>query len=179
VELQISYSICNDILNHTELYEYKFGKLLIHIKGCFEGCHQNQSTGDYIRYYRLRKGFSTRQLAEQLDIVPATLLGYEQGRFPIPYAIAIKLSVILKINKDLLFDDYCSFIDRPYQNILVSLRKSLGLNQRQFAENAGISFYIYTKWENGSRRPSRKMYERLIAAYPKIKQIISSAHSTV
>ena len=31
-----------------------------------------------MRYYRQLRGLTTRQLAEKLNIVPATVLGYEQ-----------------------------------------------------------------------------------------------------
>ena len=42
-----------------------------------------------MRYYRQLRGLTTRQLAEKLNIVPATVLAYEQGRFPIPYEISV------------------------------------------------------------------------------------------
>ena len=45
-----------------------------------------------MRYYRQQWGLTTRQLAEKLNIVPATVLGYEQGRFPVPYDIAVLLA---------------------------------------------------------------------------------------
>ena len=121
-----------------------------------------------MRYYRQQWGLTTRQLAEKLNIVPATVLGYEQGRFPVPYDIAVLLAEELKISKSLLFDEFCVFIDAPYTELLHTVRKRYGLNQVDFAENAGISPSIYAKWESGSRRPSRKMYQRLKIVYPEI-----------
>ena len=47
-------------------------------------------------------------------------------------------------------------------------RKAKQLTQVDFAENAGISPSIYAKWESGSRRPSRKMYQQLKVIYPEI-----------
>ena len=121
-----------------------------------------------MRYYRQLRGLTTRQLAEKLNIVPATVLGYEQGRFPIPYEIAVAAAEILHIPKELLFDDFCVFISAPYTELLHKVRKRYGLNQVDFAENAGISPSIYMKWESGSRRPSRKMYQQLKVIYPEI-----------
>ena len=121
-----------------------------------------------MRYYRQLRGFTTRQLAEKLNIVPATVLGYEQGRFPIPYDIAVLLAEELQISESLLFDDFCVFIGAPYTELLHTVRKHYGLNQVDFAESAGISPSIYAKWESGSRWPSRKMYQQLKAIYPEI-----------
>ena len=66
-----------------------------------------------MRYYRLQRGFTTRQLADKLKTVPATVLGYEQGKFPIPYDIAVALSEMLKMPRKTIFDDFCLFIDTP------------------------------------------------------------------
>lgn len=44
--------------------------------------------GDNLRYYRQRKSLTTRQLAEKIDVVPATILMYEQNKHPIPLDVA-------------------------------------------------------------------------------------------
>ena len=121
-----------------------------------------------LRYYRQRKGLTTRQLAESVGIVPATLLMYEREKFPIPYQTAVAFADILEIDRNLLFDDFARFIDYPYSNRLREVRKAYGLNQADFAEKAGISLSIYSKWESGSRQPSRKMYQQLVTTYPQI-----------
>ena len=56
-----------------------------------------------MRYYRQLRGLTTRQLSEKLNIVPATVLGYEQGRFLIPYDIAALSAKVLQISESLLF----------------------------------------------------------------------------
>ena len=148
---------CDTVLNHTGLYEYRHGKMLMHLRFTFESLNTLNSPGEYMRYYRQLRGLTTRQLAEKLNIVPATVLGYEQRRFPIPYDIAVLLAKELQIPESLLFDDFCIFISAPYTEILHTVRKRHGLNQGDFAESAGISPSIYMKWESGSRRPSRKI----------------------
>ena len=121
-----------------------------------------------LRYYRQRKGLTTRQLAESVGIVPATLLMYEREKFPIPYQTAVAFADILEINRNLLFDEFAQFMNYPYSGRLREVRKAYGLNQADFAEKAGISLSIYSKWESGSRQPSRKMYQQLITTYPQI-----------
>lgn len=160
---------CNGILNHTDLYEYKHGKMLMHFQFCFEGVPTKQTPAAMLRYYRQRKGLTTRQLAESVGIVPATLLMYEREKFPIPYQTAVAFADILEIDRNLLFDDFAQFMDYPYSEKLREVRKAYGLNQTDFATKANICYSIYAKWETAARQPSRKMYEQLVAAYPKIK----------
>lgn len=119
-------------------------------------------------YYLQLRELTTRQLAKKLNIVPATVLAYEQGRFPIPYENSVAATEMLQIPEYLLFDDCCIFISAQYTKVLRTVRKHHGLNQVDFTENAGISPSIYAKWELGIRRPSRKMYRQLKAIYTEI-----------
>ena len=162
-------SKCDTIFNHTGLYEYKHGKMLMHLKFCFESIPNEPTPAAMLRYYRQRKRLTTRQLAENVGIVPATVLMYERGRFPIPYQIAVAFADILEIDSNLLFDEFARFMDYPYSNRLREVRKVYGLNQTVFAEKANICYSIYAKWETAVRQPSRKMYEQLVTTYPEIK----------
>ena len=159
----------NGILNHTDLYEYKHGKMLMHLKFCFESIPSKPTPAAMLRYYRQRKGLTTRQLAENVGIVPATLLMYEREKFPIPYQTAVAFADILEIDRNLLFDEFARFMDYPYSVKLREVRKTYGLNQTDFAEKANICYSIYAKWEIAIRQPSRKMYEQLVTTYPEIK----------
>lgn len=141
----------------------------MHLKFCFEGIPTKQTPGNILRYYRLRKGLTTRQLAEGVGIVPATVLMYEREQFPIPYQTAVAFAHILEIDSNLLFDEFARFMDYPYSVKLREVRKAYRLNQTDFAEKAEISYGIYAKWETAVRQPSRKMYEQLVATYPEIK----------
>lgn len=160
---------CDTILNHTDLYEYKYGKMLMHLKFCFEAIPKSSSPAAILKYYRQRKRLTTRQLAERVGIVPATLLMYERKQFPIPYQTAVAIAEVFEIDKNMLFDDFAQFINAPYNDKLHEVRKTYGLTQAVFAEKAGISWSIYSKWEGSSRQPSRKMYQQLITTYPEIK----------
>lgn len=142
--------------------------MLMHLNFCFEGVPTEQTPAAILRYYRRRNGLTTRQLAESVEIVPATLLMYEHEQFPIPYQTAVAMAEVLEIDKNLLFDDFAQFMEYPYNDKLREVRKTYGLNQATFAEKAGISLSIYSKWEGGSRQPSRKMYQQLVTTYPEI-----------
>ena len=59
---------------------------------------------------------TTRQLAEKLDIVPSTVVMYENGKRPIPYDVAIKLADVLEIEATLLCDDFSRFLSVLYRS---------------------------------------------------------------
>lgn len=120
--------------------------------------------GDNLRYYRQRKQMTTRQLAEKLNIASVTVTMYENGKHPIPYDVAVKLADILEIEASLLYDDFSRFLAVPYTEALKSVRTSLGLSQKAFAERIGIVPSYYYKIEEDNRRPSRKIYQKICAA---------------
>ena len=147
----------------------------MHLKFCFESIPNKPTPAAMLKYYRHRMGLTTRQLAESVDIAPATLLMYEREKFPIPYQTAEAFADILEIDRNLLFDDFARFIDYPFSHRLREVRKIYGLNQTDFAEKANICYSIYAKWETAARQPSRKTYEKLVDAYPEIKVYSVSA----
>lgn len=143
--------------------------MLMHLKFCFVGVPTERTPAAMLRYYRQHKGLTTRQLAESVSIVPATLLMYEREKFPIPYQTAVAFADTLEIDRNLLFDDFARFMDYPYSDRLREVRKAYGLNQTDFAKKANICYSIYAKWETAVRQPSRKMYEQLVTTYSEIK----------
>ena len=164
MELQIPHRICNGIFNHTALCEFHQGKLLLHLTIPFEEKPKTNLPGDNLRYYRQRKQMTTRQIAEKLDIVPATVMMYENGKHPTPYDVAVKLADILEIEASLLYDDFSRFLAVPYTEVLKSVRMALGLSQKAFAEQIEVIPSYYYKLEEGNRRPSRKVYQKICAA---------------
>lgn len=129
----------------------------------FEEKPKTNLPGDNLRYYCQRKQMTTRQLAEKLDIVPSTVVMYENGKHPIPYDAAIKLADALEIEASLLYDDFSRFFAEPYTEALKNVRTALGLSQKAFAEQMEIVPSYYYKLEEGNRRPSRKIYQKICA----------------
>ena len=162
--MRISLGICNGIYNHTSLCEFYQGRLLLHLTIPFEKKPKTNLPSDNLKYYRQRKQMTTRQLAEKLDIVPSTVVMYENGKHPIPYDVAIKLADVLKIEVSLIYGEFSRFLAAPYTEVLKSVRTALGLSQKAFAEQMGLVPSYYYKLEEGSRRPSRKVYQQMCVA---------------
>ena len=162
--MPISLGICNGIYNHTSLCEFYQGRLLLHLTIPFEEKPKTNLPSDNLKYYRQRKQMTTRQLAEKLDIVLSTVVMYENGKHPIPYDVAIKLADVLKIEVSLIYDEFSRFLAAPYTEALKSVRTALGLSQKAFAEQMGLVPSYYYKLEEGSRRPSRKVYQQMCVA---------------
>ena len=164
IPLSVSHRICNGIINHTSLCEFYQGKLLLHLTIPFEEKPKTNLPCDNLKYYRQRKQMTTRQLAEKLDFAPVTVVMYENGKHPIPYDVAIKLADVLKIETALFYDDFSRFLAVPYTEALKSVRMALGLSQKAFAEQIEVIPSYYYKLEEGNRRPSRKVYQKICVA---------------
>lgn len=107
---------------------------MLHVTIPFEEKPASNLPGDNLRYYRQRKSLTTRQLAEQIDVVPATILMYEQNKHPIPFDVANGLADALDVNADLLYDDFAVFLVTPYSEALKDIRMSIGMSQRTFSQ---------------------------------------------
>ena len=104
---------------------------MLHLTIPFEEKPKTKLAGDNLRYYRLRKRLTTRQLAEQIDVVPATILMYEQNKHPIPYDVANALSKALEVDAGILYDDFADFLATPYSDALKNIRLDLGMSQME------------------------------------------------
>ena len=135
---------------------------MLHLRYDFECCDNYNTTGKTLRYYRLYKGYSTRELADMVGVVPATITHYENDRNPIKYKTAVLLADILEIDRKLLLDDYTSFIDFPCNVLLQEVRSKLSLNQSQISEMIGVAQSAYSAWERSARTPRRQEYEKIL-----------------
>lgn len=152
---------CNSILNHTEVYHFEKGKLILHLQYDFESKEFCNTIGQRLRYYRRLKGYSTRQLAEMVSVVPTTITLYENDKKSIKYKTAVLLAEILEINRKLLLDEYTAFVDYPCNMLLQEVRERLSLNQSQTAREIGVSPNAYSAWERAIRTPRRQEYEKI------------------
>ena len=128
-----------------------------------------RTPGEYLRYHRTLQGLTTRELADQVNVVPATIVLYENGTHPIKYANAVALAAALGIDRKLLLDEYTTFVDYPCQELLRKVRGELYLTQEQIAQEIGIAQTAYSGWERGARTPRRKEYGSIVAAFKKRK----------
>mgnify|MGYP004636591437 FL=1 len=129
----------------------------------FEEKPKSNLPGDNLKYYRQRKSLTTRQLAEKMDVVPATILMYEQNKHPIPYDVANDLASMLEVNAEVLYDDFAVFLAPPYSEALKDIRMAVEMSQKAFAEHIGVIQVITINSNQGIvDRPERYIREWLI-----------------
>ena len=87
---------------------------MIHLTFDYKTDEKCTTPGQYLKYHRTFQGLSTRELAEKVGIVPATLVLYENDRHPIKYSTAVALANVLGIDRNRLLDEYTAFVDYPY-----------------------------------------------------------------
>lgn len=168
-EIADEYGLTDSNLNHTGIYLYSKGKIMIHLTFDYKTDEKCTTPGQYLKYHRTFQGFTTRELAEKVGIVPATLVLYENDRHPIKHSTAVALANALGIDRNRLLDKYTAFVDYPYSSLLKKVRQELSLTQMQMAEVIGIGQTSYSGWEREIRVPRRKEYEKILAALKKLK----------
>ncbi len=166
--------ITNSNLNHTGVYVYSKGKIMIHLTFDYRNDEKCQTPGEYLRYHRTLQGKTTREVAESAGIVPATLVLYENDKHPIKYKTAVALADELNIDLQRLLDSYTTFVDYPCGDFLKEIRKSLKLSQAVIAQDIGISQTAYSGWERGARIPRRNEYQRIVAGLEKYRVDVES-----
>ena len=65
---------------------------MIHLTFDYKTDEKCTTPGQYLKYHRTFQGFTTRELAEKVGIVPATLVLYENDRHPIKHSTAVALA---------------------------------------------------------------------------------------
>lgn len=165
----VAYCVTDSNLNHTGIYLYSKGKIMIHLTFDYKTDEKCTTPGQYLKYHRTFQGLSTRELAEKVGIVPATLVLYENDRHPIKYSTAVALANVLGIDRNRLLDEYTAFVDYPYFSLLKKVRQDLSLTQIQMAELIGIGQTSYSGWEREIRVPRRKEYDKILAALKKLR----------
>ena len=136
---------------------------MLHLQYDFENSDNCNTAGSTLRYYRIHKGYTTRELANLVGVVPATITLYENDKNPIKYKTAVLLADILEIDRHLLLDDYTAFVDYPYNVLLQEVRAKLSLNQSQIAQKIEVAPNAYSAWERATRTPRRKEYEKILS----------------
>ena len=163
------FCITDSNLNHTGIYLYSKGKIMIHLTFDYQNDEGCTTPGQYLRYHRTFRGLTTRELAEKVGVVPATLVLYENDRHPIKHSTAVALANVLGIDRSRLLDEYTVFVDYPYSSLLKKVRRELSFTQMQMAEVIGIGQTTYSGWEREVRVPRRKEHEKILAAMKNLK----------
>ena len=123
--------------------------MLLHLEFPWVSIASDASPREQLRYYREYRGLLRRELGDMTGISETTILNYELGYMPIAYDKAKRLAKALEIDEKLLFDDYCRFLDYPFQLRCKELRSELGLT--------------YGTWECAAVRPGREPFQKFAA----------------
>jgi len=169
LNIKMGGGLTDSNLNHTGIYLYSKGKIMIHLTFDYQSDEGCTTPGQYLRYHRTFQGLTTRELAEKVGVVPATLVLYENDRHPIKHSTAVALANVLGIDRSRLLDEYTVFVDYPYSSLLKKVRRELSFTQMQMAEVIGIGQTTYSGWEREVRVPRRKEHEKILAAMKKLK----------
>lgn len=154
---------CHSSLNHTGVYLVKQDRMLLHLEFPWVSIASDASPREQLRYYREYRGLLRRELGDMTGMSETTILNYELGYMPIAYDKAKRLAKALEIDEKLLFDDYCRFLDYPFQLRCKELRLELGLTQVEIADKAGIARGTYGTWECAAVRPGREPFQKFAA----------------
>lgn len=157
------YGECHSSLNHTGVYLVKQDRMLLHLEFPWVSIASDASPREQLRYYREYRGLLRRELGDMTGMSETTILNYELGYMPIAYDKAKRLAKALEIDEKLLFDDYCRFLDYPFQLRCKELRLELGLTQVEIADKAGIARGTYGTWECAAVRPGREPFQKFAA----------------
>lgn len=140
---------------------------MIHLTLDYQSDKDYHTAGEYLRYHRQFQGKTTREVAESVGIVPATLVLYENDTHPIKYNTAVSLAKELNIDLRRLLDPYTSFVDYPCGELLRKVRRDLSLSQAEIAKDIGVSQTAYSGWERGVRVPRRQEYKNIVSSLQK------------
>lgn len=142
---------------------------MIHLTLDYQSDQDCRTPGEYLRYHRTFQGRSTREVAESVGIVPATLVLYENDTHPIKYNTAVLLARELNIDLNRLLDFYTSFLDYPCGEFLKEVRNNLSLSQAEIAKDIGVSQTAYSGWERGIKAPRRQEFQKIVSALQRKK----------
>lgn len=143
-------------VRYVPLYEHIFKPVY---------CTASEESGtvsDKLRYFRMKSGLRQKDMAELLKIDRSTYVRYESGTITgYPPDVIKRCAEIFGIEADRLLDDYNRFIFGGQGEQVRKKRIELGLTQGGFGKLCGVSKNTVRRWENGSVRMSRKMWERV------------------
>lgn len=147
---------CSGDVKYVPLYEHIF-RLVDHMLP-----QDTETVSDKFRYYRIKCGLFQKDMAELLKIDRSTYARYESGSLTsYPVNVIKKCAEIFGIEADKLLDDYNRFIFEGQGEQVKRKRIEFGLTQGEFGKLYGVSKNTVRRWENGSMRMSRKMWERI------------------
>lgn len=119
---------------------------------------------DKLRYYRHKKGLYQIDIADHLGIQRSSYSAYEEHQKDY-YAPALmdKIAEILEVDVYDLLDDYNRFMYDGQGAYIKSLRKKLGVTQKELAKLMNVDLVKVKRWEQNKVRMFKFTWEKLIS----------------
>lgn len=119
------------------------------------------TAGEKLRWYRVQRELSQRELAKLAKIDLHRYKRFENGRIKyFPRNELSRLAKILDVNSSELADDYMLFIYRGQTRQLKSRREALGMTEEEYARYLHVKLEDYCAWESGEMRIRRISWEK-------------------
>ena len=116
---------------------------------------------DKLRWYRYQHALMQKEVAEQIGIDRNTYIHYEEyGRDYYPIEHMEKLAELYDVPVEELLDGYNLFLYKGQGEQIQIIRQSLGLTQKQYAEQLGVPFDNLRKWEQNRVRIYKSAWEK-------------------
>lgn len=126
------------------------------------------TTADKLRWYRLENRYLQAEIADMIGIDRSTYIHYENPTRKFYELNKLQLLADLyKVDIECLLDDYMLFLYRGQGNNLKSVRKRLGITQREFGKLINVPLGTVKQWE-------RERCVMLYESYMKIKTCLQA-----
>ena len=121
------------------------------------------TTADKLRYYRHVHGLEQQEVAVYVGLYRGTYAGYEtpEARDYYPLDKLSALAELFDVPLEYLLDDYNTFLYKGQERQVRTLRESMGLSRREFADRFGVWPSTVRDWETGSVRMAKQTWEKL------------------
>jgi len=133
--------------------------------------YELKNISDKLRYLRLKESMYQEDVAKMIGIDRTTYVSYETGLRIYPLDVMKKISDLYKIDLDALLDDYHNFIYNNQGQNIKSIRKELGISQKELDDSLGVSLIVIKRAEQEKVRFLEKNYIKLMNYYNLQKQL--------
>lgn len=123
--------------------------------------------GDRIRYFRYRSGLLQKDIIAAIGVDRSTYIHYEKGMVHYPLDKLSTIAELLGVDIQLLLDDYHRFLYEGQGRQIRAIRKTKGLSRKELAKDLGVHAGTVKRWELGTIKVTRSIYEQLFEGEPK------------
>ncbi len=124
--------------------------------------NEGSETWEKLKYWRCKKGYLQREVADGAGITRAMYMSYEKRGGACPAEILVNIAEFLEVDFDEFADDYHRFqLCNNQCERIKKAREKLGLSKTQFANIVGVDRSTVYRWEKYAGKMSRKDYMKV------------------